>query len=100
MAEYYSKSTILNYLRYGISSNSMLMPYHIERMLDCVPIVDVEPVIHGRWVKMGGIMPPECTGHYECSECLWHGINNNYERHYRYCPNCGAKMDGEEGRDA
>ena len=30
-------------------------------------------VVHGKWVKMTGIMPPELTGHYECSRCLWHG---------------------------
>ena len=33
------------------------------------PAVDAAPVVHGRWVKMTGMMPPEYHGHYECSEC-------------------------------
>lgn len=29
----------------------------------------------------------------ECSECQW---AHSAMRRYRYCPNCGAKMDGGE----
>ena len=44
--------------------------------------VDVAPVVHGEWKwSHGG----------ECSECGFH--NSNFD--YRYCPMCGAKMDGE-----
>lgn len=61
--------------------------------------VDAAPVVHGRWVKMTGMMPPEYHGHYECSECQWHmkGLRNSWtrEEELNYCPNCGAKMDGE-----
>lgn len=61
---------------------------------------DMEPVRHGRWIKMTGMMPPEYHGHYECSECQWHmkGIRNSWTREedMLYCPNCGAKMDGDE----
>lgn len=64
-----------------------------------IPAVDAAPVIHGRWVKMTGMMPPEYHGHYECSECQWHmkGLRNSWtrEEELSYCPNCGAKMDGE-----
>ena len=55
------------------------------------------PVVHGRWVKMTGMMPPEYHGHYECSECQWHmkGLRNSWtrEEELSYCPNCGARMD-------
>lgn len=64
-----------------------------------VKAVDAVPVAHGRWVKMTGMMPPEYHGHYECSECGWHmkGLRNSWtrEEEMTYCPNCGAKMDGE-----
>ena len=44
---------------------------------------DVAPVVHGRWKwSEGG----------QCSECGFH--NSNFG--YNYCPNCGAKMDGEK----
>ena len=56
---------------------------------------DVFPVVHGRWV-------PSITGHDVCSECRkiytsgWftaHGIKARES--FNYCPNCGARMDGE-----
>ena len=49
------------------------------------PIVDAEPVRHGRWIS-------ECEPHYECSVC--HHWFHLYDR-TNYCPNCGAKMDGD-----
>ena len=56
---------------------------------------------HGRWIKMTGMMPPEYHGHYECSECQWHmkGIRSSWmkEEEYNYCPNCGARMNQEDG---
>lgn len=72
----------------------------IKDLLDGVPTVDAVPVVHGCWVKMTGMMPPEYHGHYECSECQWHmkGLRNSWtrEEELSYCPNCGAKMDREE----
>ena len=63
------------------------------------PNMDTAPVVHGRWIKMTGMMPPEYHGHYECSECQWHmkGLRNSWtrEEELSYCPNCGAKMDKE-----
>ena len=54
----------------------------------------------GRWIKPKGMMPPEHHGHYECSECgAWAG--RNWLRPWKeiqlsnFCPNCGAKMEGE-----
>ena len=78
---------------------------HCKRDYKCIkairinnlPAADVEPVRHGRWVKMTGMMPPEFTGHYSCSECDWfckkHSIR---ETEFDFCPGCGAKMMGEE----
>ena len=67
--------------------------------LNAIPVVDAAPVVHGRWVKMTGMMPPEYHGHYECTECGWHmkGLRNSWtrEEELSYCPNCGARMDGE-----
>lgn len=69
-------------------------------VLIMLPAVDTAPVIHGRWIKMIGMMPPEYHGHYECSECQWNmkGISSSWirEEEFSYCPNCGAKMDKKE----
>lgn len=68
--------------------------------IEYAPTLNIMPVVHGRWVKMIGMMPPEYHGHYECSECQWHmkGLRNSWtrEEELSYCPNCGAKMDKEK----
>ena len=90
--------TVEDYFRKKEKSSSLFMA--VETMCLCLihktPAADVEPVRHGRWVKMTGMMPPEFTGHYQCSECGWfckkHSIK---ETDFDFCPGCGAKMDGE-----
>ena len=49
------------------------------------------PVRHGRWLHLH-LDPDNITGHTkgECSICGKLRIVDNY------CPNCGAKMDGDE----
>ena len=57
------------------------------------PADDVAPVRHGRWLKHGYSCP--------CSNC---GYDLGYSgtpmeltlAFFKYCPNCGAKMDGGE----
>ena len=60
-----------------------------------VQTVDAVPVVHGRWIEHphidygGGYNGAD----YECSKC---GFNDVYDIvDYNYCPNCGAKMDGD-----
>ena len=78
---------------------TLLDKEQVQLLIDKQPTLDVVPVVHGRWVKMTGMMPPEYHGHYECSECQWHmkGLRNSWtrEEELSYCPNCGAKMDRE-----
>ena len=50
------------------------------------PAADVTPVQHGKWLygdyyDIGDV----------CSECDWDSKMTHPS--YRYCPNCGAKMD-------
>lgn len=72
-------------------------PESVIKVIESIPTVDAVPVVHGRWIKMTGMMPPEYHGHYECSECGWHmkGLRNSWtrEEELNYCPNCGAKME-------
>ena len=54
-------------------------------------IVDAVEVVHGRWEENVVIQAETMTLYdYTCSEC---SIVTNRESNY--CPNCGAKMDGE-----
>lgn len=61
-----------------------------------VTSADVAPVRHGRWIG--------CTSspHWKCSMCgtkasIWFDeFDEICEWLSDYCPNCGARMDGEE----
>ena len=75
-------------------------------ILDNIPAADVTPVRHGRWV-FGKDLPyswgqtPKNKYHLYCSECLEQAFNrseNNdpdFDVDTPYCPNFGAKMDGD-----
>ena len=69
--------------------------------IDNAPTVDAEPVRHGEWVKMRGMMPPEYIGLKECNKCGWHihplgrTAFDKRESEFRYCPRCGAKMNNQ-----
>ena len=52
------------------------------------PTVDAVEVVHGEWIGH--------EGYEECNLC-----HHKFRFKYNYCPNCGAKMDGErKGDDA
>lgn len=56
----------------------------IIEALDEILAVDAEPVVHGRWLDRDSLF---CR----CSECGGRTMGE-----HNYCPNCGAKMDGDE----
>ena len=65
--------------------------------LEGLPVVDVAPVVHGRWDKCGATRHKNhCT---RCgSERPYRKIGRGYYLVWDspYCPHCGAKMDGGE----
>lgn len=69
---------------------------HIKDFLNALPTVDIVEVVHGRWERMVGMMPPEYHGRHKCSCCGVKALDwKFYEELSNYCPNCGAKMDGD-----
>lgn len=76
----------------------------IKGVLNDAPTVDAEPIRHGEWVLHGN--DDDMGSTYFCSQCnfqldsdlFYSGyeggkwVENNV---FKYCPNCGAKMDGE-----
>ena len=52
---------------------------------------DVAEVVHGRWEKA------EYNGFLRCDQCKDVYINEEWlaDGKWNYCPNCGAKMDGD-----
>ena len=62
----------------------------VEKIVGRQPTVDAEPVRHGRWIK-GGYACGEAE--WKCSECHEIDWRTSISR-FKYCPFCGAKMDG------
>ena len=65
----------------------------VEGLLADAPAIDAVPVVHGRWeyhkgASVGG------NDVWTCSEC-YRGYN--WVDGFDYCPNCGAKIDKEDG---
>lgn len=58
------------------------------------PAADVAPVVHGRWIRFKE--HDSCYVHMRCSECSAYWSDPSHADSFRYCPNCGAKMDEEE----
>ena len=67
--------------------------------IDSIPGVDAVPVVHGRWLYDSG------SGKFFCSACDEYALSFKKDTLYggdlydvcltAYCPNCGAKMDGD-----
>lgn len=61
----------------------------VDDIDDC-PTEDVAPVIHAKWI--GKPIAGRCT--VRCNYCRNVFLENNGK--WKYCPNCGAEMEGEE----
>lgn len=71
---------------YGFPTNVIAALTDVKRFVKNLPTVEAEPVRHGYWIIRGGDM--------WCSECGYGDVTEFGEpEDYRYCPNCGAKMD-------
>ena len=100
MAEYIEREALLEEINEKISNIAFTSPYQreveaivigMERARDSVedaPAADVAPVVHGRW---GDPVKVDADNNgYKCSECGEFGAPC-----WNYCPDCGARMDGE-----
>ena len=71
--------------------------YSAAHMLETLPAVEAEPVRHAWW-KAANRRGTLCDT-YICSACGNMVIESEgftYSCTCNYCPNCGAKMDGDE----
>lgn len=61
-------------------------------------VVEISRVKHGHWIHTDYAI--HWTAKDECSECTYHTCDRDDLSEYNYCPNCGAKMDGERKEGA
>ena len=59
----------------------------LKEKMQNAPTVDAVEVVHGRWIAVGG---NRYTRVSQCTNCC-----AKYDFTSNYCPNCGAKMDGD-----
>ena len=88
MAEYIDReAALMKLMQDGCSAKNL-------QSISDMPVADVAPVRHGRWVEKEkytfGIM-------YDCSLCENRILDNGHS--WNYCPNCGAKMDESEDKN-
>ena len=64
-----------------------------QRLLDA-PTIEAEPVMHGKWTQTYASWSQNYDTskniRYRCSECNGIAVWDT-----KYCPYCGARMDGE-----
>lgn len=104
MAKYIDREAFIEWLKRipltdlsdGRGLCRVIMEDNFKKAIQKMPegiVVDVAPVVHGRWIGA-----PLCGyGTCECSECgSWYKVyvDSHGEIMEKYCPNCGAKMDG------
>lgn len=91
MAEYIERSAAIEAAKHAWAKG--LEP---SQYIEALPAADVAPVVHGRWIHS---RYEDCSEQFEivkCSQCNHEAYAMAlYVHGGNYCPNCGAKMDGE-----
>lgn len=102
MAEYIDREKMLKYLEENNTDVDWLVGQYnadwIYSFIETQLTADVEKVRHGAWIvdkethicKTNGFKPSRQIT-YKCSGC---GHKSGKNKGFKYCPRCGAKMDG------
>lgn len=81
--DYIKREDAIKIINSGISIDTDADKRYVNGLFRAIRPVDVAPVRHGRWaLDMSGAW---------CSVC-----GEYSEGEYRYCPACGARMDGDD----
>lgn len=84
MAEYIEREAVIAEMNAEGYTKNM----RVHKRIIAIPAADVVPVRHGRWL----IKTVRGDKRTVCSECL---IETGTCYEDNYCPNCGARMDGD-----
>lgn len=88
MAEYIERELAIEALSRGEGCGNVC-----RRAIERIQAADVTPVRHGRWIDAYPDIETNPMFMYGiCSEC---GFEQGMSKYLNYCPNCGAKMDGD-----
>ena len=100
--EYISREAAVKAANEWVSEACMAPVMRVSRLFDKlakVPAADVAEVVHGEWLRAdddwNSLTTIQCS---LCSEEWCFETDDDVSLlNYKYCPNCGAKMDGGNG---
>lgn len=107
MPEYIEREALIKRLEHEADCSTSLVDVlvinglaNLVRDERLAPTADVVEVKHGQWELHGNDDEPGCS--YFCSSCWWNMDEDEFLdnwSHFKFCPNCGAKMDLKEGAE-
>lgn len=66
------------------------------KIIEKLPGADVAPVVPARWERFKRTTKLNGTSlDFRCSNCRKFKFHNGELCRYKYCPECGARMDGD-----
>ena len=83
--EYISKIEVVRILQKAYAEGRIQAKDGLSSVLNDIKNADVQPIRHGRWIGV------DYDTYFECSECE----HMTDWQNYKYCPYCGARMDGD-----
>lgn len=101
MAEYIEREAALEICETEYQKRLRMLDYcgdtvawNIGGEIKALPAADVAPVVHGRWVSVPYKLARVCSvcNRDEPYKFAFADIDADL---YDYCPNCGARMDGD-----
>ena len=72
--------------------------YHRRKLTEkfmALKPVDAVPVVHGRWIRVYSRPGVFKYLGWTCDQCGQRTGNEYAPQWYKFCPNCGARMDGK-----
>lgn len=104
MADYIKREDIIKWIddslelcgdRYSVEQENMMELFRTV-VNDCLPFADVVERKRGEWIRV----TEELGESWMCSECMEEFIPHDgmeeFASYAHFCPNCGARMDGED----
>lgn len=102
MSEYISREAVLKHLN-ECKEDPLFDPdmaricFAISIFIEGMQAADVQPVVHGKW-DTHDVVKVLCSGKTLDGFCQCEACGDVFPlaySEYNYCPNCGARMDGD-----
>ena len=94
MAEYIERDVVKKVFE-DFGKSLVMAPGFAARQIGAIPAADVQTVVHGRWEIKTDDYDCEYAKCSACGEEFYDANEDTIDITFNYCPNCGARMDGE-----